>query len=170
MKNYSTISADGFEMSFIPEPELKILSFKFCPEAGNKIPKGNSPALKVFRQALTFFNEGRGHLPVEHLEMGDLSDFQRLILLALYHHVPRGKVTSYGTLARMAGFPGAARAAGSAMHNNPFPLFVPCHRVIKSDGQLGGFGPGAAIKRELLKREGVKFITENRIAPECIIV
>ncbi|MBN1129711.1 MAG: MGMT family protein, partial [Chitinispirillaceae bacterium] len=61
-------------------------------------------------------------------------------------------------LAEMAGFPGAARAAASVMRKNPFPLVIPCHRVVRSDGSVGGFmgkrkGAAVALKKRLLARE-----------------
>ncbi len=69
--------------------------------------------------------------------------------------IPYGQTMSYGEIAARAGCPGAARAAGTAMSKNPFPIFVPCHRVIKSDGSLGGYGGSPQHKCFLLKREGI---------------
>ena len=68
--------------------------------------------------------------------------------------VPYGRTISYAELARRAGRPRAVRACGSANGANPVPLFVPCHRTIASDGTLGGFGGGLALKRRLLRLEG----------------
>ncbi len=69
--------------------------------------------------------------------------------------VPAGEVISYATAAARAGSPGAARAAGTACAGNPLPIIVPCHRVIRADGKLGGYsGGGIGIKRALLKLEG----------------
>ncbi|MDO8470109.1 MAG: MGMT family protein [bacterium] len=78
--------------------------------------------------------------------------------------VPRGKVTTYAALARAVGRPGASRAVGNAMNRNPFPSAplragartVPCHRVVRSDGMVGGFARGTKRKIKMLKREGVK--------------
>ena len=69
--------------------------------------------------------------------------------------LPYGQTTSYKSLAERLGRPGAARAVGTAMGRNPFPLVVPCHRVVKSDGSLGGYsGPGGVgLKRRLLDME-----------------
>ncbi len=67
--------------------------------------------------------------------------------------VPYGTTISYGELAIQAGYPGAARAVGSAMRRNPLPLLVPCHRVIKADGTLGQFTGGVELKRRLLAIE-----------------
>ncbi|MDD5454708.1 MAG: methylated-DNA--[protein]-cysteine S-methyltransferase [Candidatus Ratteibacteria bacterium] len=67
--------------------------------------------------------------------------------------IPYGKMYSYKFIAKKVGNPKAVRAVGNAMANNPIPLFIPCHRVIKSDGKLGRYGPGEDIKRKLLKLE-----------------
>ncbi len=68
--------------------------------------------------------------------------------------VPYGELVSYGELARRVGHPLAARAVGGAVGANPVPILVPCHRVIRADGTLGGFGPGLRWKRRLLRLEG----------------
>lgn len=70
--------------------------------------------------------------------------------------IPFGEVRSYGELARRLGQPTAARAVGGACGRNPIALFIPCHRVIRSDGSLGGFGCGLARKQWLLQHEGVR--------------
>ena len=68
--------------------------------------------------------------------------------------VPYGATISYADLARQAGHPGASRACGTANGSNPLPLFTPCHRVIASNGSLGGFGGGLELKRRLPELEG----------------
>jgi O-6-methylguanine DNA methyltransferase len=69
-------------------------------------------------------------------------------------HIPRGEILSYGEVAAMAGKPGAARAVGNIMSSNPFPIIIPCHRVIKSDGTPGGYGGHPNMKIWLLGFEG----------------
>jgi methylated-DNA-[protein]-cysteine S-methyltransferase len=69
--------------------------------------------------------------------------------------VPYGTTISYGELAARSGSPRAARAAGTACARNPIPIVIPCHRVLASDGGIGGFGGRTDIKRLLLKHEGV---------------
>ncbi|MCL4403883.1 MGMT family protein [Patescibacteria group bacterium] len=73
--------------------------------------------------------------------------------------IPKGKVTTYGELARLAGRPGAARAVGFFMKTNPYAPKVPCHRVVASTGALTGYSARGGLKRKraLLVREGVKF-------------
>jgi|WetSurMetagenome_2_1015567.scaffolds.fasta_scaffold20422_3 methylated-DNA-[protein]-cysteine S-methyltransferase len=67
--------------------------------------------------------------------------------------VPAAETVSYGGLAELAGYPRAARAVGSAMANNPIPIVVPCHRVIRSDGSYGNYGNDPAYKGRLLEHE-----------------
>ena len=67
--------------------------------------------------------------------------------------IPYGTTLSYAQLAERAGHPGACRAAGTANGKNPLPILIPCHRVIHTDGSLGGYSSGLEIKRILLKLE-----------------
>ena len=79
--------------------------------------------------------------------------FQRKVLDKL-QAIPRGALISYRALGAAAGSPDSARAVGNALHNNPVPIYVPCHRVIASDGRIGGYGGGPGRKRQLLRSEG----------------
>ena len=73
---------------------------------------------------------------------------------AITRAIPRGQTRTYGQVARMAGRPvGAARAVGQAMARNPWPVVVPCHRVVGHDGRLTGFGGGLTMKQEMLNME-----------------
>jgi methylated-DNA-[protein]-cysteine S-methyltransferase len=81
--------------------------------------------------------------------------FNRHVLRELATTVPYGTVIGYGELAERAGRPGSAQAVGAAMGANPLPVIVPCHRVVESNGGLGGFGGGLETKRQLLALEGV---------------
>ena len=83
------------------------------------------------------------------------TDFQIKVWLALLD-IPQGATVSYGELARRIGSPRAARAVGSACGKNPIPLMIPCHRVIASDGTIGGFSGPMKIKKQLLKNESPK--------------
>jgi methylated-DNA-[protein]-cysteine S-methyltransferase len=93
------------------------------------------------------------------------NEFQRRVLCA-EHVIPRGKVSTYAKIARYLGKAKAARAVGAALANNPFPLIIPCHRAIQSDGTLGGFQGGITMKRILLEMEGVPFNSQGRVVRE----
>ncbi|MCK1796455.1 methylated-DNA--[protein]-cysteine S-methyltransferase [Streptomyces sp. XM4193] len=89
------------------------------------------------------------------LDWSLLSAFHSRVLSTLARTVSYGRVTGYQDLARAVGEPGAARAVGVAMGANPLPVVVPCHRVVESDGGIGGFSGGLETKRSLLALEGV---------------
>lgn len=86
-------------------------------------------------------------------------------VLKLVSKVPRGRVTTYGEIARAIGRPRAARAVGLALSRNPFPGRIPCHRVVRSDGKIGGYSLGAELKERLLREEGVE-IRDRRVRVE----
>jgi methylated-DNA-[protein]-cysteine S-methyltransferase len=89
------------------------------------------------------------------LDWSLISGFSRQVLRELASGVPFGAVVGYGDLAGRLGQPGAAQAVGVAMGSNPLPVVIPCHRVVESDGGIGGFGGGLETKRKLLALEGV---------------
>ena len=70
--------------------------------------------------------------------------------------VPEGKVTTYGDLAKAVGLKNGQRAVGTMMKKNPFPVIVPCHRVVKSDGKIGEYVYGVSVKSKMLAEEGIK--------------
>ncbi|MFC1548400.1 MGMT family protein [Candidatus Omnitrophota bacterium] len=84
-----------------------------------------------------------------------LTTFQKKVLIATMD-IPKGGVRSYAWVAGKAGFPGAFRAAGQALKKNPYAPDVPCHRVVASDGTIGGYSGGSRKKKRLLKEEGVR--------------
>ena len=79
--------------------------------------------------------------------------FQKRVWKAIAS-IPQGETRSYAWLAKKAGSPKAYRAAAQACGANPLPRIIPCHRVIASDGSIGGFSGGIALKRKLLRLEG----------------
>ena len=70
--------------------------------------------------------------------------------------VPKGKVTTYGELAKAIGLKNGQRVIGRIMNKNPYPVIVPCHRVIKSNGKIGGYAWGEKVKSKMLSNEGIK--------------
>ena len=70
--------------------------------------------------------------------------------------VPKGQITTYGELAKAVGLKNGQRVIGKIMNNNPYPVIVPCHRVVKSDGKVGGYAFGQNIKKNMLLNEGIK--------------
>ncbi|MDO8665485.1 MAG: methylated-DNA--[protein]-cysteine S-methyltransferase [Gemmatimonadales bacterium] len=87
------------------------------------------------------------------VDLSDVSGFSRKVLRETAR-IPVGKVLTYTEVAARAGNPRASRAAGNALHHNPVAIVVPCHRVLRSDGSLGGYGGGLQVKEWLLEHEG----------------
>lgn len=87
------------------------------------------------------------------LDLSTATEFQRQVLSEVAS-IPAGETRTYAEVAAAVGRPGAARAVGGVMARNPVPFLVPCHRVVASDGSLGGYGYGLAAKRALLASEG----------------
>ncbi len=91
----------------------------------------------------------------------ETTPFSQKVWLAMLR-IPKGKVASYQTIARMTGSPLASRAVGNACNANPFAPHVPCHRVVASNGTLGGYAHGLAKKIALLESEGI-MVRKNKI-------
>ena len=90
---------------------------------------------------------------IPHQSRTTMTPFQRAVYQAM-SRIPYGQVRSYKELAAAAGYPGAARAVGTACKNNPLPLLVPCHRVVPATGGIGNYLYGTAAKEALLRLEG----------------
>ena len=97
--------------------------------------------------------EGRGR--GIRFDLRATTPFGRAVLDAALR-IPRGEIRPYGWIAREIGHPAAVRAVGSALGHNPVPLLIPCHRVVRSDGRIGDYAWGSAVKRAVLATEGVE--------------
>lgn len=108
---------------------------------------------KAERMLKDFF-AGKGRALKVEVDCGAMTEFERAVL-GVVAKIPYGETRSYAAVARLAGRPGAARAVGRVMANNPVPLVVPCHRVVGADGKLGGFSArgGVSTKTRLLAFE-----------------
>ena len=91
------------------------------------------------------------------LDLGALPPFRRRVF-EVVRTIPAGETLSYGEVAAAVGSPGAARAVGQALGRNPYPIVIPCHRVLAAGGRLGGFTAtgGVSVKAKMLAAEGVK--------------
>ncbi|MCM8791005.1 MAG: MGMT family protein [Candidatus Omnitrophica bacterium] len=83
-----------------------------------------------------------------------LSEFEKKVYIATLD-IPKGQTRTYKWVAERVGRPKSFRAVGNSLNKNPYSPDVPCHRVIRSDGSLGGFARGSAVKRRLLRLEGI---------------
>lgn len=110
-------------------------------------------AYRLFNKLDAYF-DGRLNEFTQKIKFIAGTAFEQKVWLEL-REIPFGETRSYKWIAEMAGNPNAVRAVGQALKKNPLPIILPCHRVIASDGSIGGFSCGVEIKRLLLKHEGV---------------
>lgn len=114
----------------------------------------NNESCLEFQQHLRNYFQKDFALPKGEVDISWASDFEQTILKTCCK-IPPATTITYGHLAAQAGYPRAARAAGGVMAKNPFPLLIPCHRVIAANGALTGYSGtgGIAMKQRLLKHE-----------------
>ncbi len=137
-------------ISYDPEPERE--TDELARTFGVRVLRAPREVDLVRRELDEYF-EGRRRTFDLPLDLRSRTGFSRDILERLAR-VPYGEVTTYGTLAKEAGKPQAARAVGTVMNRNPLPIVLPCHSVVGSNGSLVGYGGGLDRKRRLLAIEG----------------
>lgn len=130
--------------AFVSELERLFPDVPVVPDPG-QLAEAERQLSEYFRGDRRAFD-----LPVD---LEGVSEFDRRVLEAA-EHLEFGEVVPYGELARRIGRPKAARAVGGALGRNPVAIVVPCHRVVRSDGSLGGYGSGVEYKERLLRIEG----------------
>jgi methylated-DNA-[protein]-cysteine S-methyltransferase len=113
--------------------------------------KKNHNSLIVKKELTEYFEKGRREFNCK-TQFIKGTEFEKKVWNAL-SEIPYGQTKTYKWIAERAGSPGGSRAAGQALGKNPIPIIFPCHRVIESDGSLGGYSSGSAIKRRLLEIE-----------------
>jgi methylated-DNA-[protein]-cysteine S-methyltransferase len=109
-------------------------------------------AFRVKESIIEYFKGKPISPPWRWLEMGGFTKLQQSVLESTAH-IPYGELRSYKDVAVAVGHPRACRFVGTTLANNPFPILIPCHRVIRSDGSSGRFGGGSDLKRKLIDLE-----------------
>ncbi len=123
----------------------------------------NNPRLKKAQTWIENYFEGSDTpFPWEDLDLSGYSKFQQSLWKRLWK-IKRSQIVSYGALADDLGIPGGARAVGGACGANPVLLLIPCHRVVTSNGRLGGFSGGLGVKEKLLGLEGIDLDERGRL-------
>jgi methylated-DNA-[protein]-cysteine S-methyltransferase len=118
--------------------------------------RGSHATIRALGERMQAFLDGEPvTFALDSVALHNCSEFQQRVLVA-EHGIPRGWVSTYGLIAAHLAAERGARAVGTALARNPFPLIIPCHRAIRSDGELGGYQGGLAMKRRLLEMEGVE--------------
>jgi methylated-DNA-[protein]-cysteine S-methyltransferase len=164
---------------WLDTPEGPTVSRVLLPRDGNATeemlgvlreggPARSCPEIRALAGRITSFLEGDDvDFPLDVLALENCSEFQQRVLGA-EHAIPRGCISTYGFIAAHLGAPGAARAVGSALAGNPFPILVPCHRAVRSNMELGGYQGGLAMKRTLLELEGLAFSPEGKVITDSV--
>ena len=160
------------------EPDLKIQRI-YLSDSEQKSEKKTLKSFKLIKKGssssiISLGENIRGFLKGENVEFKlDLLDFnlcseiQKDVLLA-EHQIPRGWVSTYKRIASYIGVKNGARVIGNSLARNPFPIIIPCHRAIKSNGELGGYQGGISMKRKLLEMEGLKFSRRGKVITDRI--
>jgi len=119
---------------------------------GNSLPFRSTRQSALFKKELDAYFDGRLKAFSQETEFLGGTAFERAVWLCL-KGIPHGETRSYRWVAERIGRPKATRAVGQALARNPLPIILPCHRVVESDGSLGGYSGGVEIKRRLLALE-----------------
>ena len=136
-------------------------TIRSCPESTGDIEIKEKKSFGIEGQVIDYL-EGRSKKMGLEPEFISGTGFEKKVWLAALR-VPFGETASYSEIARLSGHAGAHRAAGTALGKNPVMMVVPCHRIIKSNGDIGGFSGGKGIKETLLKLE------DNEIAGKKVL-
>jgi methylated-DNA-[protein]-cysteine S-methyltransferase len=126
------------------------------------LPKGETPAAAI-REFHEYFEKGMDSFS-QPISLDGAGPFDRSVWLGL-REIPYGETRTYKWLAEKIGKPGATRAVGQALGRNTLPILLPCHRIIESDGSLGGYSGGVDIKRKLLRIEYYKSLEKGTSEP-----
>ncbi|MFX1469873.1 MAG: methylated-DNA--[protein]-cysteine S-methyltransferase [Promethearchaeota archaeon] len=133
-----------------------------------QIKSESSSSIASLGERIQRFLSGRQvDFTLEYLDFTMCNKIQRKVLLA-DSKIPRGWVSTYKRIANNISIPMGARVVGNALARNPFPIVIPCHRAIKTNGDLGGFQGGTTMKRKLLELEGIEFSERGKVITDRI--
>jgi len=145
----------GLRIFVLPEERKEDILFRIRKELKcNNLFEDNRGWESLIKKVKEYYSGKKVYFTDCQLNLDNYTNFQRKILQTV-RKIPYGEIRSYKEVAEAAGCPRAYRAVGNTMRNNPLPLIVPCHRVIKSDGSLGAFSgkEGIALKRKMIDLE-----------------
>jgi len=136
---------------FLPHPQKKVLERRI-QQAPPAKPGHRPEVLSLCEEIQDYFAGIPIGVPWRFLDLRGFTPLQRSVLKAL-ESVPRGEVRSYGQIATQVGRPRAYRFVGTTLARNPFPILIPCHRIVRADGSPGEFFGGTALKQRMLDLE-----------------
>ncbi len=149
----ATTSRGLARIAFPHESEQDVLR-ELSDRLPAKMVESSERTDRIRRELTEYFDGHRRRFDLE-LDLALAKGFRREVLKAAVSSVPFGKIATYTDVAAAAGRPAAVRAAASALANNPVPIVVPCHRVVRKGGGLGGYSGGLNLKVQLLELEGI---------------
>lgn len=138
----------------------KILSGIAFKKPDEILRKGEAPPL-IKNELKEYFENGREEF-TQKIGLTKGTEFDKKVWLTL-KEIPYGETRTYKWLAEKIGKPSACRAVGKALSRNPLPIVLPCHRIIESDGTIGGYSSGIDIKRRLLEIEYYNKVSKERL-------
>ena len=163
-----SVSGDIIKISFSKRRKDVLNAITSSLTQNWQIKNNNSEARTVLETINNLFC-GKKNVNQLKVDLTQTTRFQKAVY-SLVKEIPRGKVSTYSRIAKEAGYKGANRAVGNAMASNPYPLLIPCHRVINSNLKIGRYSVPALdetesskLKHLVLQSEGVK-IKENKVA------
>ncbi len=146
---------------FLSNPQYK--SEIIAHNAFQNIKQKSSAVIDLLGKKIQEFLNGKAQKFDQNLlDFRVCSAIQKNVLEA-EAKIPRGWVSTYKRIAIAINHPKSARVVGNALAKNPFPIIIPCHRAIKSNGEIGGFQGGSAMKCKLLEFEGIKFADNGKV-------
>ena len=149
------VDRKGLRIFVLPEERKEDILFKIRKELKcNNLFEDGRGWESLIGKVKEYYTGKKVDFTEYQLSLDSYTNFQRKILQTV-RKIPYGEIRSYKETAGAAGYPQAYRAVGNTMRNNPLPLIVPCHRIIKSDGSLGGFSgkEGVALKKKMIDLE-----------------
>jgi O-6-methylguanine DNA methyltransferase len=148
-------SQEGLRVLVLPEERKEDVLLKIKKELkGNNLLEEKEGWEDLIKNIREYFKGKKVDFSDWQLSLDNYTNFQKKVLQTV-RKIPYGETRSYKWVAQNVGYPRAYRAVGNTMKNNPLPLIIPCHRVIKSDGTLGGFSgkEGIALKKRMIDLE-----------------
>lgn len=150
---------------FFDEKKNKILKTEIIDNQYKNVKESKNFISELIKN---YFYSDINKFDLSLINFDEMKNFQKDILIKL-SEIQRGKVITYKGLAERIGKEKAYRAVGTSLAKNPFPVIIPCHRVIKSNLDVGDFGERKDLKIKLLKFEGIIFKNDNFISKEFVL-
>jgi len=151
---FHSITPFNIKRILLPDPDKKNILGRIYGCFADR--KSSHPNAKLVAESVQYYFLGKTeffpHAFFEWMNFGNITELEKEVLYATAS-IPYGQTASYRDIARAVGNPKAYRFVGNTLAKNPFPVVIPCHRVIKSDGSCGGFGGGRDLKMKMLSLE-----------------